>query len=337
MSQTEREFIAAIRRQPIVEPGRLVYGIGDDCAVYRLDDQGLSSNFGIITTDALVESVHFDLSWHPPRLLGRKALSVNISDIAAMGGKPTFALLTVGFCKESGSNLLESFMAGFYEVLTENSIQLIGGDTVKSASFFVSVTLLGEVDKAHVLYRSGANVGDLVWVSGPLGRAAAGLEISRRSLQFPGIDLKLRAAHLDPRARAELGPLLAASGFVTAMMDISDGIATDLAHICQESSVGAELYGDMLPISSQVKAVAREMECSAVDWSVKGGEDYELLFTSSPADRDSLLSLIKQSDEPEIYCVGRIVEGDEVKIQLAGEKTTITYEGFDHFTGPPSV
>ena len=327
---SEREFIETIRRTVSVNSERLVCGIGDDCAVYRLDEQDISPNFGIITTDALVESVHFDLAWHPPKLLGRKALSVNLSDIAAMGGVPTLSLLTVGFSGDESPSLLPEFMEGFQAVLAENKVMLIGGDTVKSPSFFISVTLLGEVSKEKVVYRSGANEGDLIWVTGSLGRAAAGLELCRRGLRLPR-DEELRSAHLDPEARVKLGPLLADSGMVTSMMDISDGIATDLAHICLESRVGAKLLGENIPITSEVRSAADTLGCSAMDWAVKGGEDYELLFTSPAENRDALQNFVRVAAGAELYCVGKIIAGSGVSLHFAGKKSKISYEGYDHF------
>jgi thiamine-monophosphate kinase len=330
MSVSERELIAAIRGRIPVAADRLVRGIGDDCAVYRLGGPDDRCKLGLITTDALVASVHFDLSWHPPGLLGRKALSVNVSDIAAMGGRPCSALLTLGFSRETGPDFLQSFLDGFHEVLAENKMVLMGGDTVKSPTFFISVTVLGEVDQGQVLYRSGAGVGDLIWVSGPLGQAAAGLELCRRGGFPAAIDPDLLAAHLDPGPRVRLGQLLAGSGLVTAMMDLSDGIATDLAHLCAESGVGAELVGDALPLSAAVRKAAARLDHSALDWALQGGEDYQLLFTAPPASREALEELATMDGSGEIFCVGRIVAGQGVILRTADGVREIGYHGFEH-------
>jgi len=329
MSLSERQFIAALRGRQGISQERIVCGIGDDCAVYRLrpDDEGPC--YGIITTDALVERVHFDLSWHPPRLLGRKALSVNISDIAAMGGVPLFALLTVGFPNNFPRTTLDDCMSGFHEVLDEHHLHLIGGDTVKSSVFFMSITVMGEVEKSSLVLRSGACPGDLVWVSGPLGGAAAALELYKRHGSGAQVASELMAAHLDPRARRGLGEMLAAAG-VGAMMDISDGIATDLAHICKESGVGAEIDPRAVPISTATLKAAGELSISPLDLALRGGEDYELLFTTTREAGSLLPSQVKDQGLGDIYCIGRIVEGAP-EVRVLGESAAISYGGFDHF------
>jgi thiamine-monophosphate kinase len=331
MTISERQLIAKIRSQAKIDKDRLVYGIGDDCAVYNLSENSADCKYGIITTDALVESVHFDLSWHPAKFLGRKSLSVNLSDIAAMGGRPLFALLTIALPSDAGSDLMDDFMIGFNEVLAEHGVLLIGGDTVKSSVFMISVTVLGEVEKNQVVYRSGAKDGDLIWVSGVLGQAAAGLEICRRGIEISEIGTPLVKNHLNPTPRTGLGQLLAERKLATAMMDISDGVATDLAHICKESSVRAEIVSKLVPISNETKEAAVQLGCSAIDWALKGGEDYELLFTSSADHRDTLPELIKNKTGLSVSCIGAVKKGTGVYINTAASQHEISYEGYDHF------
>ncbi len=331
MTISERQLIAKIRSQTKIASERLVRGIGDDCAVYRLSKSDSDSKYGIITTDALVESVHFDLSWHSAKLLGRKSLSVNLSDISAMGGRPLFALLTIGLSGDADPSLVDDFMTGFNEVLDEHGVLLIGGDTVKSSGLMISVTVLGEVEKKEVVYRSGAKVGDLIWVSGELGQAAAGLEICRRGIKISNMGKPLVESHLNPTPRTDLGPILAGSGLVTAMMDVSDGVATDLAHICKESKVRAEIVSERVPISKETKEVAAELGCSASDWALKGGEDYELLFTSSAHHRDTLPDIIRKKTGLSICCIGSIKKGEGVFVNMTGEQHEIGYEGYGHF------
>ena len=197
----------------------------------------------LLTTDTLVEGVHFDLAWHPPLLLGRKAGAVNLSDVAAMGGEPRFALLNVAF-PGSASAWLDDFLAGFHGILQEHDTHLVGGDTVKSSSdISITVTIIGEAAEDSICYRSGAVPGDLVFVSGSLGDAAAGLALCRAGISSDdsGQWQQLLSAHLDPQPQVQLGRILAESGQIHAMMDISDGLATDLAHICAASGVGAEM------------------------------------------------------------------------------------------------
>ncbi len=335
MSFSEREFISRIRAQSSSVSGGLVTGIGDDCAVFNCIENDQEGKLGLVTTDALVDSIHFDLSWHPAKLLGRKSLSVNISDIAAMGGKPLYALLTVGFPGKDMSGLADDFMAGFYEVLGEHKMALIGGDTVRSKDFFISVTVIGEVAREHIVYRSCAKEGEDIWVSGFLGQAAAGLELCRRGMFKDGENKKIIAAHLDPNPQVALGQVLAESGLVSAMMDVSDGVATDLSHICAESSVGAEIEEDLVPLSSEISETAIRLQCSPLDWALRGGEDYQLLFTAPASNSENMKSLVLQKLGREIFRIGRIVKGKGVQLCRFGEAREVSYGGFDHFAPGP--
>ena len=331
MSRTrnEREIIRAIRAQLPEESGRVLKGIGDDCAVLRQDGRRLQ----VLTVDTLIESVHFDRGWHPPELLGRKAAAVNLSDIAAMGAKPRFALLSLGVPASLAAQWLDSFMAGFLEALAAEQTVLVGGDTVTTGGqLSLSVTVGGEVDEGEILYRAGAQAGDLVWVSGPLGDAAAGLALCKEG---KGADApawqQLVKAHLDPEAESALGPLLAASGLLHAMMDLSDGIATDLAHLCAASGVGAELVAEQLPLSEPLRAAAVRFRCPALDWVLKGGEDYRLLFTAPAGATLALERLVSEQLGRKIFCVGRIVQGSGVSLCDGSSRRDISYQGYDHF------
>ena len=328
-TRNEREIIRAIRAQSPVETGSVLKGIGDDCAVLRLDGRRLQ----VLTVDTLIESVHFDLGWHPPDLLGRKAAAVNLSDIAAMGGKPGFALLSLAVPPNLAAQWLDRFMSGFMEALAAAQVVLVGGDTVQSGGqLSLSVTVGGEVDEGDVLYRSGAQVGDLIWVSGPLGEAAAGLAICREGkVADDPVWQQLVKAHLDPEPEVELGPLLAESGYPHAMMDLSDGIATDLAHLCEASGVGAELVAEQLPLSEPLRAAAGRLKCAALDWALRGGEDYRLLFTAPAEATLPIENLVAERLGREIFCVGRIVEGSGVALCDGSSRRDISYQGYDHF------
>ncbi|MGM0681224.1 MAG: thiamine-phosphate kinase, partial [Thermodesulfobacteriota bacterium] len=303
----------------------LFAGIGDDCAVLRPSDNKVQ----LITCDSLIESVHFDLSWHPPELLGAKAVSVNVSDIAAMGGQPRFALLALGLSRGC-ENWLDSFLQGFEERLQDYQVRLIGGDTVNSkGGFMITVTVIGEMDKDKVCYRSGAREGDLVWVSGPLGEAAAGLEICRNAPGLKNSYPSLVSAHLSPEPRLELGGLLARSGLVHAMIDLSDGLATDLAHICGASGVGAEVFQKDIPFTREFTGLARELGLSAFDWALKGGGDYQLLFTTDPENREAVTRLAVGSHRT-LYPVGRMVKGSGVILCDGENRQDITFQGYEH-------
>lgn len=324
---SERELIAAIAgQQKGSEPENLIQGIGDDCAVQRIADGRVS----LLTTDTLIEGVHFDIGWHPEYPLGRKSVSVNVSDIAAMGGRPQFALLSLGIPTSCNQEWLDGFLAGFTSALKEYNICLIGGDTVYSGErFMVSVTIIGEMAEEIVCYRSGAKSGDLIWVTGFLGEAAAGLELCRRNITQRGKFQTLVEAHLDPEPKVGLGEELAGSGLVHAMMDISDGLATDLAHICTASSVGAEIEASAIPLSEALQEAAACLQISPLDLALKGGEDYQLIFTSSSENKEKVLSLASSLGQ-RLYCVGRIVNGAGVILCQGDTRMDISYRGYEH-------
>ncbi len=323
----EREIIARIR-QAAGSSGDLLVGIGDDCAVYKTDPDRVS----LITTDTMVEGVHFDSAWHPPLELGRKAASVNISDIAAMGGLPRFALLSLALTSAFDGQWLDAFLVGFLAVLAEHGVFLIGGDTVQSGHESVlSVTVLGEVAEVELITRKGARPGDVILVSGFLGEAAAGLALCRSGCAHDPHWQTLVGAHLDPVPLVGLGRVLAASGLVHAMQDLSDGLATDLAHICTESGGGAVVAAEKLPLSSLLRQAAKICGQSSLDWALSGGEDYQLLFTAGEQQVAALRSMVREKTGRELFAVGRITEGQGVFLEEAGQRREISYRGYEHF------
>lgn len=328
---SELDLIRRIRGQQAVsvEHG-LLRGIGDDCAVFEAN---ASSAVSLITTDTLVQGVHFDLGWHPPDLLGRKAVAVNVSDIAAMGGRPCFALLSLAAPADAGLDLLDPFMHGFLAALAQYGVTLIGGDTVKSDQGLVlSVTVLGEAARSEVLYRSGARPGDRIWVSGCLGQAAAGLSICQQGVSGRQPDYaELVAAHLDPSPEMALGLALARSGLVSAMIDMSDGLASDLAHVCQESGVGALVDAEALPLSSATRLAAAALGLDPLRLAIAGGEDYRLLFTAPAAVSQEIGALARHAVGGQLYPVGEVVAGQGVELFVNGQRTSITFQGYDHF------
>jgi len=326
---SELALIRRIREQAAGADQGLIEGIGDDCAVLAATGPSRET---LITTDTLVEGVHFDLGWHPPGLLGQKALAVNVSDIAAMGGVPRFALLSLAVPVTASSELIEPLMAGFMAALEHYGMRLIGGDTVKSDQGLVlSVTVLGEVLAGRAVYRAGARPGDQIWVSGYLGQAAAGLELCR--LGYPRLDAypELAAAHLDPVPETALGRLLGESGLATAMIDMSDGLATDLAHICDESGVGAEVRAETLPVCVATRRAAVEFGLDLRRLTIAGGEDYRLLFTAPAGAAAQVEALAGQAAGKRLFLVGEIVPGHGVALCDEGRVEPITYQGYDHF------
>jgi thiamine-monophosphate kinase len=311
----------------------LLKGIGDDCAVIRKD----GNRVWLLTMDTLIESVHFNLGFHPPEKLGRKAVSVNVSDIGAMGGKPLFVLLSAGMPHGFDEAWFRAFVRGLTEACHEYGCFIIGGDTVASpGGLTFTLTVIGEAEADRVMYRSGAQPGDTVWVSGELGWAAAGLELLTAGIEPDNRDLDcFREKHLDPRARVLLGQRLADSGWVHAMMDLSDGLATDLAHLCKQSEVGARLFAEDLPDLAMLAPVARLTGSDPERWALSGGEDYELLFTAEP-DRSMELTRIGEDCGQSLFPVGTIVAGSGVTLVRhrpdgTSEENAVAYQGFDHF------
>lgn len=329
----ERQLIAYITALAGPTSQGIVKGIGDDCAVIQKDDQRV----WLLTMDTLVEGVHFDPSFHPPGKLGRKAVAVNVSDIGAMGGTPLFILLSVGMPKGFDSSWFRAFARGLTDSCREYGCQLIGGDTVASPSGFTcSLTVIGEAEANKVVYRSGARSGDTIWVSGSLGFSAAGLSLLRQGIQPDNQQWQTFCEqHLNPKARVELGQRLGASGLVGAMMDLSDGLATDLAHLCKQSGVGAQIMADLLPGLGALGEVADLLGVHPQDLALSGGEDYELVFTAHP-NADERLRDIGCQCNLQLTPVGTIVPGTGVTLIRTlpdgrYEKSAIAYQGFDHF------
>nr|WP_321467093.1 thiamine-phosphate kinase [uncultured Desulfobulbus sp.] len=330
----EREIITHIATMAALSKSDdLIRGIGDDCAVIRLD----ADRAWLLTMDTLIEAVHFDTAFHPPAKLGRKAVSVNVSDIGAMGGKPLFALMSVGMPQGFDPQWFQAFAQGVAEACTEYGVLLIGGDTVASPQGLnFSLTLIGEAVPEQVVYRSGARPGDLIWVSGPLGWAAAGLELLQRGLGGDDKDFSpLREQHLNPRARVELGGQLGQSGLARAMMDLSDGLATDLAHLCAASGVRGRFSADTLPGMSLRDQAARLVGHDPVDWAIGGGEDFELLFTTAPESASQVIQIGRGCGLTPT-AIGTISEGEGVVMERRLADGTsceqiVSYQGFDHF------
>lgn len=310
-------------------PSYVKKGIGDDCAVLETSGDRVL----LVTTDILVEGIHFTEQTLSPEALGWKALAVNISDIAATGGTPRTAFLSIGLKAKSKVSFLESFMAGFNALAQKTGIVLAGGDTVESPSFLViAVTLLGDCPAGHVVCRSGARVGDDVWVTGPLGNSAGGLFVLQtKEFATPSGYEPLVRAHQKPLPPFNLGRALGESSLAHAMIDISDGIAKDLGHVCEQSNVGAMLRAASIPMSSQLLRLAAETEKEALQWALHGGEDYELLFTASTAHREKVKSLTaKVSGRPAVR-VGSISAGSGILLAKESAKVPLESGGYHHF------
>lgn len=331
----ERQLIAAIRDLLGPPPEPVLCGLGDDTAII-LPDQGYVL---LWTIDSLVEGVHFDLAYTPLKVLGRKALAVNLSDIAAMGGEPQYALLALGWPPDRELSAALDLVRGMQEIAREYRTALVGGDTVSSPGCLsLSLTVWGRVKPDEVLRRDRARVGDLIYVTGPLGRAAAGLEMLRRGLSLPApVQETLRQAFLDPRPQVAAGRLLAAHHLATAAIDLSDGVASDLEQICLLSHVGAFLEAAWIPLTPEVLDLADLAGKDPLKMALQGGEDYQLLFTAPPEKAGEIQTRFGQAHLPAPTCIGRIVAGGGVKLRRGVTAWDIAGAGFDHFPKPENV
>lgn len=277
------EFALIDRIKSIVDPAGadLVVGLGDDAAAFKTTGDRLI----LVATDALVEGVHFDLSYFSFHQLGWRALAVNLSDIAAMGGLPNYAVVSIALPAKTPSESVEEFYRGAKQVGDEFHTLIIGGDTTQSPDkIFISVTMMGEVATEKLTRRSRAKVGDAIFVTGALGGAKAGLGVLKSGNKKLKAEYRtLIEKHLMPEPKVAEGRFLVKNFPIHAMIDISDGLASDVHHICRQSGVGATLCEAKIPIDSATVAVAEILKQKPCDYALRGGEDFELLFTL-PAD-----------------------------------------------------
>ncbi len=315
----------------------VVLGIGDDTAVLALEPGAVL----LATTDLVVEDVHFRRASASPRDIGWKAVTVNLSDIAAMGGRPRWALVGLAIPTSTEVEDVEAFYDGLREAAAPHGVAVVGGDTSESPrGWFVNVTLLGEHTGAPRL-RSAARPGDAVAVTGMLGRAAAGLallemgaERERAAAMDPAAAEECVRAHLRPTARVAEGRWLGEAAGVHAMIDCSDGIATDLGHICRESGGGARVWLDRLPVAEAAREAALALGRDPIEWAAGGGEDYELLLTCDPASAEALAAGLRAATGTRLTVIGEM-EGSETGIVWLGPdgRRVAVRAGHEHFGG----
>jgi thiamine-monophosphate kinase len=296
-----------------------VCGIGDDCAVIPSPEGEL-----LFSTDLLMEGVHFLREESSPEDVGWKAAAVNISDIAAMGGTPVATFLSIALPKDAQGGWAERFMEGYAQISRLYDVPLLGGDTTSSLrDIAVNVGILGRCPTGRRAMRSSAKVGEFIYVTGPLGDSAGGLHAILNGLERSDDVDFLIGKHKRPIPRVKEGPALVKSGKVGAMMDISDGIASDLRHILKASSVGAQVHLDRIPLSENLRHVCGRHGMDPYRLATGGGEDYELLFTASDGIEDHL-------DFP-VYQIGEIVSGDSLIWMADGRAVDFEIEGYNHF------
>ena len=291
-----------------------VLGIGDDCAI--LPQAGGMET--LVSTDMLLEGTHFLKGDIPARLLGWKSAAVNFSDIAAMGGRPMGSFLSLGLPKGLDSDWIDAFLAGYKECSQYCGAPLLGGDTTTSQDgIAINVTVMGQCESGRSRQRSFAVPGDLIWVTGPLGDSAAGLQVILQGARGSEAAEALVQRHYRPVPRIREGQALAATPGVHAMMDISDGIASDLRHILKASGAGAVIRTQELPLSAELRQVCARQGWDATTLALTGGEDYELLFTMAPGTEPPV----------EYYAIGTVTE----EKNLVWEGSSQDFIGFRHF------
>jgi thiamine-monophosphate kinase len=316
----------------------LLAGIGDDTAVYRPSPGKVQ----LLTTDAFIEGIHFDLTFTSFKHLGWKALVANVSDIAATGGTPQYALVTLSLPKKITVEMVEEFYAGMASACKQYNCLLVGGDTTASmANLMVSVTLTGEAEERHLTYRSGAREGEYICATGHLGASLAGLKVLQREKQRfqdavdkdtfqPQLEPYAAALekHLMPRPRLDIARLFREDVKVGAVIDISDGLASEVHHICASSGVGAEVYEHNVPIAHVTGRIAEELSLSPADFALYGGEEYELLFTISEGEYGKLDRLTN-----DVTILGRVKPKEQGVILVSehGERELLRSGGWDHF------
>jgi thiamine-monophosphate kinase len=333
-------LIDRLRKQLVPLDRQVVVGPGDDAAVVRTT----AGNLILLTADALVEGVHFDRRIHDFRQIGWRAMVANVSDIAAMGGRPRHALISIGLPDDVAVEEVEEIYRGMGAVAREYGCDIVGGDTVSSPKdLVISIAMTGEVQEERLVTRRGAQVGDLICVTGQLGGSQAGL-IMLRSLRGDAREPRtsvpenrwdrVRERHLWPRPRLREAQELVRAGLVHSMIDISDGLAGDLAHIVEQSEVGAEIEEEKIPIDSQTRWVADHLGISAIDLPLRGGEDFELLFTVACDANGEDLERVARKTGVALTIIGRI-QPQEMGMTLLGPggvKRPLVAGGFRHFS-----
>lgn len=327
-------LIDRISQKNVTVQPSTIKSIGDDAAV--IDNAGFQT---LISTDMLVEGIHFDLMYTPLKHLGYKAVVVNLSDIYAMNGIPKQITVSLALSNRISLEAVEELYEGIYAACRHYNVDLVGGDTTASPrGFVISVTAIGQGEKGKIVYRNGAKVGDLVCITGDLGAAYLGLQILEREKQLylndptlqPDLEQQqyLIGRQLKPEARKDIIDMFEKNKLVpTAMMDISDGLASELHHICHQSGVGAFIEESGVSMHPDTQLMALKFQIDPITCALSGGEDYELLFTIDPKDIDKIKFL------PDIFIAGEIVnKEDGIKLHTKGGNVhPITAQGWNHF------
>jgi thiamine-monophosphate kinase len=332
----ESDFIDALRRRVAAKSQSLIAGIGDDAAVFR----GTAGKETVITADLLVEDIDFRRTTTPPYLLGHKVLAVSLSDIAAMGARPLWSIISIGMPEDVWqTDFVERLYDGVLDLANRYGVQLIGGDTSRTpGNIVIDSIVAGEATAEMSVLRTGASVGDQIFVTGSLGAAAAGLRLIERGAHLAEQNLgdedsqkldHILLRQLRPEPRVGWGIVLGEEQLATSMIDLSDGLSSDLNHLCTASGVGALIDSSLLPIDERVTELCGRRALDPLQLALHGGEDFELLFTVKPADATRLP---RRVDGVGIKCIGTILSASEgVKISEGPRTWELRPGGWKHF------
>ncbi len=324
----EFKLIDIISNYTARPPASLIKGIGDDAAVVSEE----AGQCLLLTTDILKESIHFNRHYTSPYLLGKKCLAVSLSDIAAMGGTPLYYLVSLSAPSSASFEFIRNLYRGMGRLAKQFNTFLIGGDTTSSRNgISITITLLGKAKKDSVIYRHGAENGDLIYVTGSVGDSSLGWLMLKKNRGSSRKNSLIRK-HLAPSPRVEIGIEIARSNIATSMIDISDGLAADLRHILKQSRVGAAISLACLPLSLSYKKYCLDYSKEFYYQALCGGEDYELLFTINPKNRSKIRKLAKQTKTP-VTCIGEItgVPSELLVLDSSGRELVLKKEGYKHF------
>ncbi|HEU5235325.1 MAG TPA: thiamine-phosphate kinase [Terriglobales bacterium] len=312
MALPERQLIARLRSK--VRGKNAILGIGDDCAILRVP----TGHEALVTTDFSLEGVHFRREWRSPECIGHRCLARGLSDIAAMGGRPMAAFLSLALPKNVPQRWVDRFFSGLLRLAEKFKVELAGGDTSQSpVGVLADITVVGSVPRGTALRRSGARVGDQIYVTGALGESAAALQLLTQE--------KIKRRDVFPEPRIAIGDWLVKKGVAGACIDASDGLSTDLAHICEESVVGAVVGAAAIPVHPSAGKLH-----NALDLALHGGEDYELLFTAAKKAR-----VPAQVADVQITRIGEITSGSTVRLSQNGRTVALSPAGWEHFRRKP--
>lgn len=305
------EFALIKRITKAAKARDIIKGIGDDAAVIKAGGKLLA-----ITTDTLVEGDHFSFKWFTPKQVGKKAIEINASDIGAMGATPKYALVSLVLPIDIDVETIDGIYKGLWEAGKKYKLEIIGGNMTHGKQLVIDIDIIGEAKKENLKFRSSAKPGDFIFVSGDLGASTAGLKLFLKNVK--GHDY-VKKKHLEPQAKFhKVKPFLK---YINAMIDISDGLASDITRICEQSSTGAIIFKDNIPIKEETRNAAKAIGKDAVDYALYGGEDFELVYTVSEKNLSKVTG----------FLVGEITKKKGVRLYSNGRERLITKHGYDHF------